>query len=52
MTASEACMMKPRVSRLPFDEQRPVVEIEPRGLLGKIDVECRAEENGSGRERK
>jgi hypothetical protein len=33
------------VSGLPFNEQGSVIEMQPRRLLGEIDVECRAEED-------
>jgi hypothetical protein len=35
------------VRGFPFDKQRSIVEMQPRRLLGEIDVECCAEENRS-----
>ena len=38
------------VGGLPLGKQRPVVQLEPRRLLGEIDVEGRAGEEGGNDE--
>ena len=40
-----------RVARLPFGEQRAVVEVEPRRLLGHVHVDRRAREDRGGDQR-